>query len=269
MTVINVDIEPAQLLRRFDRYEKRLAYSVVNAIRKTLLHAQRELQPHVRGKFVIRKPKLFFGTPERPGGLAGKIEVFPSVRQSRPYGEIAVGTKLSTSKGGPVLFPLFESGGERKPVTPGATHVAAPLLGRPARPSIAAGVPPAFTIAGLKFRAFRGGKLQKRSNKTNDTVFGEFGRLRLDRTTERAVQWKGLQRTYIVSGAGIFQRIGPDREDTRMIYKFLKPFALDDRLDFVATVTRVANTWFREYLEREIIDTLKFAKPAALARAAA
>lgn len=254
---IDVAVDSSALLLRLRNGEKRLAFAVVNALRNTALQIQQAEFESARSKFVIRKPAFFFGSPARPGGVAAKIEVFPSVRQARPYAEIAVGR---ASKGGPILLSMFEAGGLRKPVTPGAKRVAVPLLGRPARPSIRSGVPPAFSIPGLKLRKFIGGKLQRRRRRGRtvpETLFGEFGRPRTEATTAAGkVQWKGLQRTYQVSDVGIFQRIGPDREDTRLIHSFIEPPRLDDRLGFVRTAQSEARRWFREFMERETIEAL-------------
>ena len=261
MAVVDVTIDATQLELLAERGHKRLAYATVNAIRKTGLRVQQAEFSEARRKFIIRKPRFFFGTPARPGGVAAKIEVWPSVKQNRPYMEIAVGQR--GGKSGPVLYAHFEAGGPRRPRTPGAKHIAVPRLGGPARPNIARGVPPRWTIKGLKFRAFFEGKKVRRRRRGKTTGVGIFerggGRLRLPEG-KGAVQYKGRERTFIIREVGIFRRIGPKRRDIESVYPFIPPFQLDDRLEFIPTARRVADRWFREEMEREVVDVLTFVR---------
>lgn len=252
---IEVDVKAAEVLLRLRKGEKRMVYAVSNAIRDTALDAQKAIHDQVRKSFIIRKPAFFFGSPGRPGGVAAKVDK-PSPTAGRLVARVYTG---EGSKGGQVLLPKFERGGERRPFTPGAQHVAVPLLGRPARPNIARGVPPAFTFAGLKFKAYRAGKVvrrRRRGRTVNQTPFGEYGRLRPPTSGE--VQWKGLQRTFIIPNVGVFQRIGPDRGDVRMIYAFKRPFKLDTRLNFVATGTAAVRNVYRGHMLKWIGEAFAF-----------
>jgi hypothetical protein len=264
---IDVNIDVSSLLLRLEKGEKRLAYAAVNAINKTAVRIQAAEHEHVREAFIIRKPTFFFGTAGRPGGVAARITPFASVKQSRPYAEIAASAPSGASARR-TLLPQFEHGGIRKPMTPGAKSVAVPLLGRPARPSIRGGVPPEFTFPGMHLVAFKGGKRlrRRRRGRTVDVgQFGEFGKLQ---PSVEGVQYKGRNRTFQLPKTkkaprgGVFQRIGPGRGDIREIWSFITPPELDNRLHFQDTARRIADRWFREELQREAVDALSRSRPA-------
>lgn len=251
---IDVQVDTAQLLLRLEKGEKRLAYAVVNAINKTALRIQEAERERVRRQFVVRKQDFIMRE-------AAIVKPFASVKQARPFAEISVGDKKR------LLLRAFEKGAERKPFTPGAKSVAVPLLGRPARPSIASPVPPAFRFSGMKLKAFYKGKRltnRRRGRKTSDVdLHGEYGRVALPQPeASGGIQWKGEHRTFLLPisarapfGA-VFQRIGPKRGDIREIWSFRRGVRLDARLEFVLTAQRVAAQWFGEELERETIAAL-------------
>jgi hypothetical protein len=269
MFQINVEIDSTRLYDRMEKGVKRLPYAVANALRDTALEVQAAAHANVRRTMIVRKPDFLFGTPGRPGGAAAKIVVFPSVKEGTMYTEIAVG-QGKTFRTQRLLLPIFEAGGERKPFTPGAKSVAVPLLGRPARPSLNRGVPPQYTFAGLQFTAYRGGKrLRKRTTRSGAVgVFGEFGRVNLPAAGGK-VQWKGLQRTFILPESkkapfgGVFQRIGPARGDIREIYSFERGIHLPAELHFVDTARRVAAVSFKENMERRTIEALAHSRLVA------
>jgi hypothetical protein len=259
---VNVKIDTTQLFDRMEKGAKRLVYATQNALKDTALELQAAAHENVRRRYIVRRPDFLFGTPGRPGGAAAKIVVFPSVSQSRMFAEVAVGQgrTFTTPR---LLLPTFEAGGERKPFTPGAKSVAVPLQGRPARPTIRGPVPPQYTFAGLRFAAYRGKKrLRKRTTRSGDvTVFGEFGRVTLPAASGK-VQWKGLERTFILTHTakaphgGVFQRIGPGPEDIRMIYAFEQGIRVPATLHFYETARRIADTRFKENMEKRTIEAL-------------
>lgn len=231
--------DDSQLIIGCTRSARQLVIGTVNALNNAAKRLQQAEFAQVRSEFTIRKDGYFFGTTDRPGGVAARITAFASrprekVPAGRLYSEVSVGHGSQASQRR-TLLGLFERGGLRTPMTPGAKHIAAPITGSPARPTFGAGVPQPYTIAGLGFRAFRRGKLVKRRRKNRtvpETLFGEFGRLERSQLQQRDLQWKGKNRTFILlhtraqSDGGIFQRIGPGRGDIIELYRFLKPFAL-------------------------------------------
>lgn len=268
---IRLSYDDTALFRRFKDYERKMAYGVVNAINNAAKRVQQAQFERVREEFQIRKPAYFFGTPARPGGVAARISPFASVAKGRAYADISVSAgSLAAQRR--TLLPLFEQGGERKPMTPGAKRIAVPLLGRPARPSIARTVPPQFTFAQLRFAAFHRGKRlrrRRRGGKTVDVgILGEYGRVGLPESGP--IQWKGKQRTFILTSSrgapdgGVFQRFGPKRGDVRMLYKFVKPFRLESRLRWIQNAQAIAPVWLREEVQRSLIDTIQHEARKAL-----
>ncbi len=271
MTDLRIDLQwdDVQLIKRAEATEKQMVFGVVNGLRNAALRLQQSQFGLVRGEFMIRKPEFFFGTTARPGGAAARITAFPSVPRAkvpkgRLYAEISMSPSSQASQRR-TLLPLFQTGGKRTPMTPGAKHVAVPLLGRPARPSVARGVPPQFTFAGLKFAAYSGGKRLKRKRQSGKEVdvglVGEFGRVALPELGGRSrVQWKGQQRTFILTKTqkaplgGVFQRIGPERGDIRMVYKFVDPFDLERRLHWLENAQRMGPTFLHDEIEKQAVD---------------
>lgn len=250
---IDVQVDTAPLLLRLKNGQKRLAYAVVNAINHTALRIQQAERERVRREFVVRKKDFIMRE-------AAVINPFASVSQVRPFAEVAVGQKQR------LLLSKFEHGAERTPFTPGAKSVAVPLLGRSARPSIAGPVPPAFTFAGMRLKAFYAGKRLTKRRRGGHVdgigVHGEFGRLALPEAERSRVQWKGANRTFLLpstAGAplgGVFQRVEPGPDGIREIWSFRRGLRLDARLEFVVTATRVAAQWFGEEMERETVAAL-------------
>jgi hypothetical protein len=218
-----------------------------------------------RQGFIVRKQQFFYGGGGRRGGIANKITGFAKPA-GQLLGRIAVETP-SVSASRRLLLPQFETGGIRRPMTPGARRVAVPLLGRPARPSVAQGVPPEYSFAGLRLQAFRGGKRitrRARGRHMRDTsTFGEFGRVNLP-SEGGGVQWKGRQRTFMLpslnSGRtpGVFQRIGPGPGGIRLLYAFVTPPHLQANLHYVRNAQQVTDRTFQPALLAEVRKTFAY-----------
>lgn len=160
---------------------------------------------------------------------AAIIKPFASVKQARAFAEIAVGQKPR------LLLSAFERGAERKPFTPAARSVAEPVVGGPARPQFSAQVTPELRV----------------------------GKLRFDRTkTGRRRAGVTRTKTYLVPKVGIFQRIG--KATTRAVYLFTRGKKLAPRLHFVETAEKEANKWFREEMEREVVNAISHARGSGL-----
>lgn len=278
MMSFEVDVRDAKVLASLRNGEKRQAYAISNAINTTLLAIQSSMPEHMaRQGFVVRKKKYMFGDGDgrlgavgRRGGVANNISDFAKPKQGKLWGRIDVRAG-SLSSNRRLLLRQFETGGTRKPATPGARSTAVPILGRPARPSIAQGVPPAFTFAGMRLRKFVGGKKVVRKmrggHKRGVGVLGEFGRLDLNAAhADARAQWKGLNRTFLLTHSrgtkygGVFQRIGKGRgEDAvRLIWAFVRDPQLREMLGFRENSQAVANRVFRPALQEEVRKTLEF-----------
>lgn len=262
---INCQIDSTELVLRLNKGQRRLAYAAVNAINSTAKRIQAAERDRVAEEFTIRKADFMHRQ-------AAIIKPFASVRDARPFAEIAVGQKPQ------LLLSAFERGGERKPFTPGAKSVAVPLTGSAARPSFAASVPEELMFRKLRLVKKVGGHGTHTKHRRRST------RVTADVTFRRtaAGQWKGRQRTFILfPGAGdarigemrtrfglpgralartfhggVFQRVGPKDDDIRLIYAFRPIVKLDARLGFVATAQAEAQRWFKEEMEREVINAI-------------
>ncbi len=156
---------------------------------------------------------------------AAVIKTFASVTQGRPYAEIGVGQKPR------LLLSAFERGAERKPFTANARRVAEPVVGGPARPQFAAPVVPELRASRLRFDLTKTGRRRASAVRT---------------------------KTYLVPDVGIFQRTGPTT--TRLVYAFTRGKKLEPRLRFVETAKKESDRWFREEMEKEVLNAIARAK---------
>lgn len=218
---IECNFDTTLLERTAQRYEKNLAYSTAQALRQTALEAQSRIRAQLRQRFQIRKPEFMDRTI--------KIFAWPSVNQQRIYAEIGV----DNSKRG-LLLPIFETGGTKTPVM--GKNVGVPITGSAARPSFGSPVSPAFTFRALNFH--RGSPTQEgRKILAARRAKG----IRKRRLGGQYYIWLGNNRTFILTSTkrapngGVFQRVGPGRDDIRLIYSFKPNVRLKKALDFVET----------------------------------
>ncbi len=258
---LKVDVDASRLFARMRNVPKKLGFGSAIALNDTVVASQKAVQQRVRRVFITRagKETYLFGTAALPGGAAGRVTTWARY-PSRMYAELSIESRAG-SKGGPSLLPIFETGGERRPFTQGAHSVAIPLTGRPARPSIRGPVPPQYTFAGMRLRAFRGKRKLRRTRRDGKLVFvtpfAEFGRLSRAAIAQHGVQFKGEQRTFLLTHSakeplgGVFQRIG--RGDIRLIWAFRKGVRLDDRLHAADTVKAVAPEAFKKAIRTQAV----------------
>jgi len=211
---IDLKIDNTQLVLRLRNGEKRLAYAVVNAINKTAKRIQEAEREHVESEFTLRKREFILQQ-------AAILKPFASVRQGRPFAEIAVGQRDR------LLLSQYEKGAERVPLTPGARRWGAPIIGGAARPSFASKIVPQLEIRRLKFERTKTGRRRKAVRDT---------------------------RTYLIPRVGIFQRLG--KNASRIIYFFSRGSRLKPRLQFVQIAQKESNRWFKEEMEREVIKAI-------------
>ncbi|MGH9641097.1 MAG: hypothetical protein ACRD3Q_01600 [Terriglobales bacterium] len=225
---INVEVDTSLLDKMSARYEKNLAYSVAQALNDTALEAQRRIRASLRQHFQVRKAAFL--------DRSIKIFAFANVGSNRPYAEIGVDNKQR------LLLSLFEQGGQKTPFV--GRDVAVPITGQAARPSIAESVRSDLTFSALHFKL---GTTDER-----DFVAGAKRRRVLRQAGKQYAFWQGNQRTFILAHSaaaplgGVFQRVGPKRDDIRLIYSFRQNVRLKAALDFVATTTTTFNDVFRE-----------------------
>lgn len=124
-------------------------------------------------------------------------------------------------QGSPLLLGFFEEGGTKEPEF--GSEIAVPITGSPARPSFLNAIKTALKYVNLHIE-----------------------------------KGKGLKRTYVVPGVGIFERIAPGNspEATVLIYKFESSSPLKKHMSLIAVMTNVVadrfNAIFWEEFEKEV-----------------
>jgi hypothetical protein len=244
---IDFNFDAKEMERRFGLTEKNLAYAAVNAINRTALQVQKQAQDNVKARFVLRQPQFVLRQ-------AAVIKPFASVGQGRPYAEVAVGQKPR------LLLSDFEQGGQRDPFV--GKNVAVPITGSPARPGFSDQVPGNLRITALGLqptlnaaqrqqrRSIKGGTAKEtRSLRANFTAAAGAGQV-----------WKGRERTYMIPYIGVFQRTGPKKADTVLLYKFMPHPQLKPKLGFLAMAKADGNAWLSDNMERAIIEEMNRAR---------
>lgn len=221
---INLQWDDKALKDQVDELSQRsLAYATVNAINNVAKVIQKAEREKLDDTFTIRTPqtKAFL---ERQIAL---IKPFASVGQDRAFAEISVGKRPR------LVLSVFEGGGEKDPASRGAKRVGVPITGGPARLSFSSPVAETLYLRKLKFKA--------------------------KKTASGAIQYKGQKRTFLLKRTekslygGVFQRVGPHREDIRLVYSFKQRPKLRAVLKFIATADDVGKRW----LKREFEDQVK------------
>lgn len=240
---IDVTVDSAELILRMRNGQRRLAYATVNAINRTTTRIQQAARDHVQRTFELRKHDFMLRQ-------AAVIKPFASVKQSRPYAEIGPG------KPPRLLLSRFERGGERPPFV--GRRVAVPITGSAARRSKSSPVDPLYKITALRMRPMlkKAEKAERRSVRGATTKDTRYLRAVYDRSVGRSRVWVGAQRTYMVPGFGIFRRTGRGRRDTELLYYFDSDVRVQPVLEFLNTAKVIANIWFGEEMQREVVQAV-------------
>jgi len=225
---VNVTVDSSQLQAWSLLAGKKLAYAAVNALNATAKRIQQAEFEHVRRTFEVRTNFLI---GRRAAATISKTD-FASVKARRAWVEIHVW------QGKRFLLPYFEEGGERRPFTSGAKHAAVPLTGEAARPSWPTSVPEALRIRALDFKRMTRAPAPGRKRR---------------RKAQGMPIWQGLQRTYLIPGIGVFQR---GEGGSKLIYAFMGDLRIRPQLEFVKTALAVAQPWFAEEMERQLVDAV-------------
>jgi hypothetical protein len=254
MALIEVKVDATRPLMFLRNGGKRVAFAIVNTLNATAKAIQKAEVAAVQRDFTVRKPGFILGTDGKAGQAAviraaGGGSGFASVSAGRFEARIAVGQK-------PRLFLSgFETGEERRPFK--GKNVAVPITGGPARPTFRSSVPAELTFKGLSLRRVTARGQQKRKRRSQVT-------LRPSVTRTGKVQWKGAHRTFLLAETakaprgGVFQRVGPGRDDIRMVYSFKPPKRLPRRLHFIRTGEEIARRVYAATLQREVNAALAY-----------
>lgn len=244
---IDLNFDAKALMARFQLTEKNLAYVSVNAINKTALQIQDQQRKNVRARFTLRKPDFVLKQ-------AAIVKPFASVGQGRPYAEIYVGQRDR------LLLSDFEHGGTRKPFI--GKSVAVPITGSAARPGFGAPVDGAFRMTALGFRPTLTSSQRQQQRSIKGSNRKETSAMRKDyaRAVAGKQVWKGRQHTYLIPGIGVFERTGPKKRDSRLIYKFKPNPQLRPTLGFIAMAQSEGQRWLADNLQGALIQELNRAR---------
>lgn len=216
---VSVTVRDAELLLKLRNGEKRMVYAIANGIRQTALEVQKDIRRHAGEAFTLRDKREFL---LRQVAFIGR-EDFPAPAAGRLQARVSVAQR-------PGLFLAgYEAGFERRPKV--GSRVAVPAG---ARPTKAATIPAEIYVRRLGLR--RGGAGKRKA--------GSKGPLR------------GRLGTYLVPGAGIFQRLGAG--PSRLLYALARPYRVDPRLRFLATARATIARFFKPELRRQVYETLRF-----------
>lgn len=244
---ITITIDTSLLTKNTDLTLKQLAYAGVNAVNNTVRLVQRQMQDSVKSKFTIRQGDFILRQ-------AAIIKPFASVGQARPYAVIAVGQRDR------LLLSEFEDGGVRQPFV--GKNVAVPITGSPARPGFDAPVEGGLrmTALGMKPNLSESQRKQRLSIKGGSRKETNELRKSFTRAAGAKQVWEGNQRTYMIPGLGVFQRTGPKKRDTVMLYKFKSGPQLRPILGFHTMTTEVGQSLLRDNLSIEIAKAMQHMK---------
>jgi len=246
---LQVEIRATAVLAFLRNAEKRIPYVIANSLNATARSIQREQRAGARGRLRVRKETFIM----RQISVISRGD-FADPRLHKYAVRLHVGQKER------LLLSELEKGGTRKPFG-GGRRVGVPLTGGPARPSFGLPVQPGFTIKSLRLVKIQAGQVQK-------TKKGRSKRKRRDvqfaahTTATGKIQIKGARRTFVLKSTarapqgGIYQRVGPGRDDIRLVYSLVQSPALKALLEWVRTAERTASVQFRLELRAQIRQTL-------------
>jgi hypothetical protein len=215
---IDVQFDARSLVARTPREEKRLAYNVADALNKTALAAQEDVRLHMLKVFQIRS-----STSRDRFWLLEQIKLtFASARKGIIFAELFVSPTVRR-----LLLSGYEIGAMREPFV--GQNVAIPTIDTARGGSDAGAIRPAFTFAKMGLKPV--------------TVHA--------RMSPDSTQFKGPNRLFLLKSTkreplgAVFERVGPGRDDIRLVWSFHRPFHLHQVLQFLETVSRTMSEKFR------------------------
>lgn len=234
---IDVMVDTSSVVRLASEVLRQVPYAANSAITRTAQEAAEAAQRNASEKLQIRK-----------NFLLRRIRILHYSRASNLTAVIGVDTNV---QGSPLIIGLLEEGqgGEKKGAT--GAGVAVPITGSPARPSFPQSVAPKLF----------------------------YQRLAMEKhVTERgAIQWKGKQRTFVIPGVGIFQRVGRKQKSSRrgkafvaaagraldeatqsvLIYKFKDAARLGEHVELRKTMIDTIEKRFAAIFNEELAKELR------------
>lgn len=218
---IKVTVDADSVVKLTAEVLRQLPYALNNALSRTAKEAAQAAQHEASEHLQIRK-----------NFILKRIRVLTYSRVGNLTAVIGVDPLV---QGSPLLLGFLEEGqsGEKTGTT--GQGVAIPLTGEAARPAFADSVVPKLL----------------------------YKRLQMEKhvTARGAVQWKGKQRTFVIPGVGIFQRIasqksGSDQSSTALIYAFKPSARLGPHVRLREAMLKVIGERFAPIFREEFIKEL-------------
>lgn len=166
--MIKIQVDSNELARLNSEMLRQMPFAANNAITRTAKEAAEAAQNEARTKLQIRKEFLL-----------RRIRILHYSRANNLTAVIGVDENV---QGSPLIIGFLEEGQAGEKTGSLGSGVAVPLTGSATRPSFAQSV--------TKLLFYKRLQMQKHT------------------TEHGAIQWKGRQRTFVIPGIGIFQRIG-------------------------------------------------------------
>lgn len=247
MTTLIVEIDAARPLALLRNGGRRMAYAVVNTLNGAAKEVQAATRAEVRRRLTLRKPEFVLRQ-------AAIIDPFASVPGQRYHARVRIGQKER------LLLTTLETGGTR-PSFGGGKRVAVPRTGGAARPAFTGPVPTEMRVTRLRLIKVRAGAVQRsrggRARRERATVS-----LAAHTTNTGKVQIKGARRTFVLDKTarapegGIYQRVGPGRDDIRLIYPFVRAPRLKQMTRWLAEAKRTANAALPRLMRQNVNQEL-------------
>lgn len=217
--LIKAEMDTSKLVASMLAQEKQLAYDVAHALNNTAKATQQRIRDQMATAFWLRA-----STKRDRSWLQERIKInFASVKKGVMYAEIYIDQKPAR-----LLLGVYEQGGMRQPFVGKTIGVPNPLTTREGG-----------TFAGELFNYFTFRELKLKKVNVNPL------------TTGYRSQLKGQRRTFLLKATakfplgGIFQRVGPGRDDIRLLYSFRKPFMLKRLLKMYDTANATMGEKFK------------------------
>lgn len=243
---------PKDVLEGFKaKTTKHLVFSLAQSLNDAALEVQSKIRDVIRQAFTLRVVQA--GKTERSFILQQiKILTWANVKQGRLLAEVGIERKNR------LLLAKWETGETRQPFV--GTNVARPIT-ETAREGGSYGgtVRQELTFKALRFKKSRTKVAwetasHRRIYSRRDEKGAAF------HTTGGKEQIKGLQRTFILRSSrktpmgGVFQRVGPGRDDIRLIYSFARAYKLRAMLRFVQTASVAFAPAFQQAFRKRFYD---------------
>lgn len=240
--MVTIDLPDIDRLiaRLTDIEKKRIPFAISKALNLTAMGFRGAMRTGISRRFVVRVPRFILGREDgRYAERTGLVQVMKgdesSYKKSRYMAKVSVGTDdLGGKRAGRFILNKFEGGGHRASTDP-EHPIAIPT--KALRPSFSDKVPKAMYPKNLGHVGSRGHE------------FGELPTAKGHNERSKKRPAKRARGTFVIGQMGekqwgIYQRVGPGKNDIRKIWSFRTRIPIPRRLQFRETADAyVPKTW--------------------------